>query len=62
MNKNKISRVDKMKNNSIKSQVININAVNSIKLQAYKKALIDKAIEEIKKIEEDIINLEKNKI
>ena len=61
MNKNN------MKNNAvnktpIKSKVINAGATNSAKLQAYKKAVLDKATLEINKIEEDIKNLEKNKI
>lgn len=51
-----------MKNTFIKAKVINVGAINSKNLQAYKKVVIDKAIKEINKIEEDIKNLEKNKI
>jgi hypothetical protein len=62
MNKNTISKGNNMKNIPIKAKVVNAGAVNSTKLQAYKKAVLDKATQEINKIEEDIKNLEKNKI
>lgn len=62
MNKNIISKGNNMKNTSVKAKVINTGATNNAKLQAYKKAVIDKATQEINKIEEDIKNLEKNKI
>jgi hypothetical protein len=45
-----------------KSRVINIGAIKNAKLQAYKKAVTDKATQEINKIEEDIKSLEQNKI
>jgi hypothetical protein len=51
-----------MKNNSIKAKVINAGATNNVKLQAYKKAVIDKVTQEINKIEEDIKSIEQNKI
>jgi len=47
---------------AIKSKVINSGAANNAKLQAYKKAMIDKATQEINKIKEDIKSLEQNKI
>lgn len=62
MNKNTISKGNNMKNIPIKTKVVNVGATNSAKLQAYKNAVLDKATQEINKIEEDIKNLEKNKI
>lgn len=62
MNKNTISKGNNMKNNPIKAKTINVSATDSAKLQAYKKAVIDKATQEINKIEEDIKSLEQNKI
>ena len=62
MNKNTISKGSNMKNNPIKAKVINVSATNNAKLQAYKKDVTDKATQEINKIEEDIKNLEQNKI
>jgi len=44
------------------SKAINVSATNNAKLQAYKKAVTDKATQEINKIEEDIKSLEQNKI
>ena len=51
-----------MKNNPVKAKVINVGATDSVKLQAYKKSVTDKATQEINKIEEDIKSLEQNKI
>ena len=62
MNKNTISKGNNMKNDPIKAKVINVGATNNSKLQSYKNAVIDKATQEIKKIEEDIESLEQNKI
>lgn len=62
MNKNTISKGNNMKNNPIKAKAINVSATDSAKLQAYKKAVIEKATQEINKIEEDIKSLEQNKI
>ncbi|OQX00962.1 hypothetical protein BWK69_00295 [Candidatus Parcubacteria bacterium A4] len=62
MNKNTISKGNNMKNNPIKAKAINVGATNNAKLQAYKKAVTDKATQEINKIEEDIKSLEQNKI
>ena len=44
--------------NLTKSKIINADAKNNEKVNAYKKAMIDKATKEIEKIEEDIKNLE----
>lgn len=59
--------MNKIKKNVIntlpaKSKVVNSNVTKNAKLQAYKKAVIDKATQEINKIEEDIKSLEQNKI
>lgn len=62
MNKNPVSKESNIKNNPIKAKAINVGATNNAKLQAYKKAVIDKATQEINKIEEDIKSLEQNKI
>ena len=62
MNKNTISKGNNMKNNPVKAKVINVGATDSVKLQAYKKSVTDKATQEINKIEEDIKSLEQNKI
>jgi len=61
MNKNNMKK-NAVNKTPIKSKVINDGARNSAKLQEYKKAVLDKATQEINKIEEDIKNLEKNKI
>lgn len=61
MNKNTISKGNNMKNNPIKAKVINVGATDNAKLQAYKKVVIDKATQEINKIEEDVKKLEENK-
>ena len=47
-------------NPPIKSEVINADARQNTKLQAYKKSVLDKAIQKITKIEEDIKNFENN--
>jgi hypothetical protein len=62
MNKNTISKGNNMKNNPIKAKAINVGVANNAKLQAYKKAVLDKATQEINKIEEDIKSLEQNKV
>jgi septal ring factor EnvC (AmiA/AmiB activator) len=62
MNKNTISKGNNMKNNPIKAKVINVDATDSVKLQAYKKSITDKAKQEINKIKEEIKSLEQNKI
>jgi len=48
-----------MKNSNIKSIIINTSTTNNVALQAYKKQALDKASEEIKKLEEDIGEIEK---
>ena len=48
-----------MKNANLKSTIINTNNTNNAAIQAYKKQALDKASEEIKKIEEDISEFEK---
>lgn len=62
MNKNNISGENNVKSTLIKAKIINAGATNSVKLQAYKKIVIDKATQEINKIEEEIKSLEQNKI
>lgn len=51
-----------MKNTPIKTKVINAGAKNSSKLQAHKKAVLDQAEKDLKKIEEDLKSLEENNI
>ena len=46
----------------IKAQTINSNATENAKVQAYKKAVLKKAKKEIDKIEEEIKQLEQDKI
>lgn len=60
--KNNSTPINKKKIVAMNSKIINTGATNNAKLQAYKKAVINKATQEINKIEEDIKNLEKNKI
>jgi len=48
-----------MKNANIKSMTINANTTNNVAMQAYKKQALNKASEEIKKLEEDIREIEK---
>lgn len=54
MNKNTILKGSTLENTQIKTRVINTGDKNNAKLQMYKKAVIDKATQEINKIEEDI--------
>jgi len=49
-----------MKKANIKSTIINANTTNNVAMQAYKKQALNKASKEIKKLEEDIRELEKN--
>jgi hypothetical protein len=49
-----------MKNANIKSTTINANTTNNVAIQTYKKQALNKASEEIKKIAQDISELEKN--
>lgn len=46
----------------LKSRVINTGAITNSQVQAYKKMAIEKASKEISKIEEEIKQLEQNKI
>lgn len=59
---NKSTQKNGKKITATESKTINIGATNNAKLQAYKKAVTDKATQEINKIEEDIKSLEQNKI
>jgi len=49
-----------MKKANIKSITINTSATNNVALQDYKKQALNRASEEIKKLEEDIRKIEKN--
>lgn len=49
-----------MKNANINSTIINANNTNNPTLQSYKKQVLNKTSEEIKKLEEDIREIEKN--
>lgn len=49
-----------MKNIAIKSAVINANGAKSPAVSAYQRQAINKAAQEIKKLEEDISALENN--
>ncbi len=60
MSKNNILGGINKANPRIKSKVINADARHNTKLQAYKKSVLDKAIQKITKIEEDIKNFENN--
>ena len=60
MSKNNILGGINKANPPIKSKVINADARHNTKLQAYKKSVLDKAIQKITKIEEDIKNFENN--
>ena len=62
MDKKTTSRETVVKNNSTHSKRINVGGVGDIKVQEYKREMIEKAMREIKKIEEDIVSLEHNKI
>ena len=59
---NKSTQKNGKKITTTESKAINIGATNNAKLQAYKKAVLDNATQEINKIEEDIKSLEQNKI
>jgi len=49
-------------NSSRKSKIINTNANNDVKIQTFKKKVLDKATKELNKIENDINKeLEQNK-
>ena len=50
------------KDTGLKSRVINADAVSNAQVQTYKKIAIEKATKEINKIEEEIKQLEQNKI
>lgn len=47
-------------NSSQKSKIINTNANNDVKIQTFKKKVLDKATKELNKIEDDIKELEQN--
>jgi len=49
-----------MKKTSAQSMVINANASNNVALKAYQKQSLNKASEQIKKLEEDIREIENN--